>query len=189
MVREYTLDERLLLNAAINKVVEKKDESGESIALIIALGNLLETSPPLSIQGYLKSPFSKDPPMLGHTEHGQVNMNEEENTPVKINVGEPKLERAGNWKIWKTCPGVLTITEFWASGPTTRASHDEPLEYWVCYDPATLRMIYVAEVLVDYPFSITFGKIFLGIMRKRPQAIYGIAPRTAVFGISYTRKR
>lgn len=166
-----TADERMLINAAIEKLIEGWDE--EAAKTIIKYGHTL---PKEKYTAEVKLRGRDQSTVTGHTqEAGNVSIDTKTVEDRVVTFGEKK-ERVGYYKLFKDfVDGRLSFHHYWASDSTTESSDPEnkPTVYTLGYDTKTLSPLFFGK----WGQRIVFELRNLSIIQHKVVVIWGQKPR------------
>ena len=173
---------RMAVNAAIEQLVARSDESGEAARTVIAYGHTLKKAGKLKIILSSNTTTSGDS-ISGHTaEHGEVSIEEPEHQEHKEWAYGINKDRVGHYRLWKEGDGLLIFHHFWKSTITTQGPDDEdPEEYHLAYDPGSLEPNYLG--VERKRVVLALGRYFV-ISRRYLEPIYGTIEKPGLgFGV------
>jgi hypothetical protein len=137
-----SIEERILVGAALYKIATGADEDGEAVKIVIAYGSKLKKSLPFEV-GFSSYDKSNGSPVSAHTqEHGQVTIRDEREKNIEKSFGVHK-ERIGLYRLWKDREGLLRFHHFWKSDMTTSNGGKKPPEFAIGYNKKSLAMKYI----------------------------------------------
>lgn len=166
-----TVLERIQVNAAIEKLIERYDE--ESAKIIINFGHALPEEATFS--GSVTVPKINTKSVTGYTaERGNVSVDVDKKEKYKqLTWGENK-ERVGHYKIYKVFDGRIAFHHFWASDETTQVDkEDAPTIFTLGYDAETLNPIFFGRWGERVVFRIPQ---IIKITEKNIDLLWGTAP-------------
>lgn len=173
------MNERMLVNAAIEKVIAVADDDGSSARIVIEYGSKLKQAGLLQVErtkisGPSGGGISGVSPGYGKVDFNQGDTDNSES--VESNFGIEK-DRVGYYRLWKEKDGLLKFHHFWKSDLSTEGSDGEkPNEYWLGYCPITLDPKFFGVVQTRWVFSIALGATYK-VGGNYLHQIYGRCPR------------
>ena len=135
-----SINEKLLLNAAIERLIAGEDADLSAMRAIIAYSDKLDKKNGFSFEASFDGRSSSDS-ISGHTaEHGNVTVEDEAHEVHKECALGIKKDRIGHYKIWKARNGLIMLHHFWKSDRTTQVEkEDMPKVYHLGYNTKTLE--------------------------------------------------
>ena len=175
--------DKMLVNAAIEKLTAGSDSSGEAARIIVAACASLPCRNIVSIEASNKS--SKNDSFMGHTKHGDVTIKDEKAEETKEWSVCIHKERVGYYKVWKMKEGQLCIQYFWKSDITTQPIDEDsaPPCYYLGYNSAN-PLYFGVEVKIPL-LHFHFLGLELTFYRAEISLIHGeLKNRKLYFGLS-----
>lgn len=139
----HSLNDKLQLNAALERLVAREDEDGSAMRAIIAYGDKLDEAKAFSFDGTYDRK-SKGDAVTGHTpEQGNVTIDgKEEDIHKECTLGFKK-DRVGHFKIWKASNSLIKFHYFWKSDRATQVDEEDmPEVYHLGYNTKTLEPVH-----------------------------------------------
>ncbi|HXK38385.1 MAG TPA: hypothetical protein VJ579_04950 [Candidatus Paceibacterota bacterium] len=132
--------DKLMLNAALERLIAGEDSDCSAMRTIIAYGDTLDKEKFFALESSVTTKSGGDA-ISGHTaEQGNVSIEDKEAETHKEHSYGIKKDRVGHYKIWKSGEGLLKFHHFWKSDLTTQIeAEDRPEVYHLGYDPKTFE--------------------------------------------------
>ena len=137
-------EERMAVNAAIEKLIAKADEDGEAARVVVSYGSKLKASEKIQIESVTNQKSSGGEVSGYSPQHGEITVKDEKREERKEWTRGVYKDRIGHYRLWKEDDGLLKFHHFWKSGLTTKSPDSEdPETYHLGYDIATLEPKYL----------------------------------------------
>lgn len=139
----HSVVDKLMLNAAIERLIAREDDDCSAMRTVIAYGSKLSRGNHASFEGSLDLKSSGDA-VSGHTaEQGNVTIEDKDKEVHKECAFGIRKERIGHFKIWKEREGLIMFHHFWKSDIATQVEkEDMPEVYHLGYDEKTFEPEY-----------------------------------------------
>ncbi len=178
--------DRVIVNAAIEKLITRTDDDGEAAKVVIAYGSNLNGPAHFNFE-FSSHTTTDGGEVTGHSPgYGNISIKDKEREKhIEKTIGFTK-ERIGYYRLWKEQDGVLLFHHFWKSSRSTQPNKSErPDEYVLGYDEKTLKLRYLGikreRVLTSFGFGIKF-QTFQDYLEE----IYGTVPKPSGRGFRIT---
>lgn len=172
--------DRMAINAAIEKLIALDDASGDAARTVIVLCDDLRERFWLSGQ-YNRTETTSGDSVTGATQHGNLTIKDGERTEHKEGEFGIHKERIGHYRVWKEQDGVVGFHHYWASSTTTEGSR-KAVEYWLGYDPESKEPLWFGRRRVRVAFRIGW----LHFTTTYTESLVGTAPASNSYGVHIT---
>ena len=182
-------EERMAVNAAIEKLIAREDGDGEAARIVVNYGSKLKKTGDISIE-WAKNKKSSGGEVSGYSpQHGEITVKDEEREEQKKWEFGIHKDRIGHYRLWKGEEGQLRFQHFWKSSLTTRPIEGKgPEIYFLGYDPASLEPKYLGVLREKITF--TFWFIYtVEIVHPYLEPVYGDIPELGGFGINVSQRK
>lgn len=181
-------EERMAVNAAIEKLIAHDDADGEAARVVIRYGSKLKQSGNIQIER-IKNKKSSDGEVSGYSpQHGEITVKDEEREERVEWASGIYKDRIGHYRLWKGSEKRLQFQHFWKSSLTTQPIDGKgPDIYFLGFDPASLEPTYLG--VLREKITLTFWLIYtVEIIHPYLEAIYGTVPELGGFGVRLSRR-
>lgn len=177
--------ERMMVNAAIEKLIARSDEDGQAARIVVEYGSKLKKSGKVKIE-YLSNTKSSGDEISGYSPgQGEITIKDKEREEQKEWAYGVHKDRVGYFRLWKEKEGLLQFHHFWKSSITTKSIDDEgPDEYRLGYNPTSLEPKYLGILRKRVVLTLWLG-ITLEISRYYLEQVYGKVPRLRGIDIEF----
>lgn len=151
---------RMEVNAAIEKLIARSEDSRAAAQIVIQYGDGLRTSARFQVEAS-SSKTSRGPKVFGYSPgHGNVTIEDKEKEETQEFVFGVYKDRVGHYRLWKVGQGLLSFHHFWKSGLTTRGSSgSDPDVYRLGYDQQSLLFTFLGIERARIIFNLGFLQI------------------------------
>ncbi|MEK9154864.1 MAG: hypothetical protein AAB596_02245 [Patescibacteria group bacterium] len=168
-----SIQERIQVNAAIEKLIARDDKNGEAAQILIAFSCKLPITGKIIRIEYLRT-TKNDIDVTGYTqEAGNISVKDNHKKTREWSYGAEK-ERIGKYKLWKPKEGILWFHNFWKSDIATQESDGRmPDHYCLVYDEGTRKLKYFAIERKKTVLSFWFFGYRIKLVKYYLERIYG----------------
>lgn len=169
--------DRMVVNAAIEKLITQTDDDGEGAKAVIAYGSRLKEQARVSFE-YSSHTTTNGEEITGHSpDHSNLTIQDKEREKhIERTFGFTK-ERIGYFRLWKAHEGVLCFHHFWKSSFSTQPDQTgRPDEYILGYSEKSLTLQYLGIKRQKITFSFGFW-ITIQFFQNYLEPVYGTMPK------------
>lgn len=179
----FSVDERMLINAAIERIVSRSDDMHEAARIIVQFGSRLKNASRMRLSASVRAE-STDDNISGYSPGvGEINAKDEKSKEEThhLELGCNK-ERVGHYRMWRERDTRICLQHFWKSELSTMSMDDEePDEYVLGYDEETLTPQYVG---IRRSRTLSIPWIGMSISTFYLDPIFGDMPHIPGFSIN-----
>lgn len=178
-----TTGERMIVNAAIERLIARSDEDSSAAAVVINYGSKIRLASSCVQLDF--SARSKD--TNEHTSGYSPGIGEIEATregpdaQKEFTFGIYK-DRVGYYRLERIKEGLILFHHFWKSDQATNADGTSPDVYYLGYDPKTLMPKYLGILRERTALRLWIGTT-IEFTKQYLEPVYGTVPKLGTIGI------
>ncbi|HSE35476.1 MAG TPA: hypothetical protein VLB83_05140 [Candidatus Paceibacterota bacterium] len=177
-----TTAERMLINAAIEKLLAQSDESYEAARVVIDYGQRLKSASATQLEIASRAHDSHEHTSGYSPGIGEINLEHDTPTEQREYTFGISRDRVGYYRLWKQKEGQICFQHYWKSDANTNPGDDTSDIYYLGYCTKKLEPKYFGIFRERVAFRLWIGHT-IEFTRHYLEPIFGEMPKLTTIGI------